>query len=197
MQDQFSFYQNQIQKNSEELSRVKNRLFASSMVRLAVFCASGLAVFMVFGDTKWVLAIVILTIVVFLLLVSRHTDLQYKRDKLKALIAINETEIKVLNRDFYDLPDGDAYKDPLHYFSQDIDLFGRGSLYQYTNRTVLQQGSETFAGLLKENSIDNIALKQDAIKELAQMPDWRQNFSAIGSLTKAETSSENIVRWLG
>lgn len=196
MQDLASFYQNQVQKYTGELSRIKKRLFASSMVRLAVFCVAGLGIYLVYGNTKWAVAIVLLAIVLFLFLVSRHTDLQYKRDKLNALIQINETEIKVLRRDFHDLPEGDAFKDPLHYFSQDIDLFGRGSFYQYANRTALQQGNETFAGLLKENSIENIPQKQEAIKELARMPEWRQDFSAIASLTKAETSSDNIVRWL-
>ena len=168
----------------------------SSMLRLAVFCVAGLGIYSMSGNTKWVLAIILLAIVVFLFLVSRHSDLQYKRDRLTALIDINETEKKVLRRDFHDLPAGDAFNDPLHYFSQDIDLFGRGSFYQYANRTALKQGSAIFAGLLKENSIENILQKQEAIKELAQMPEWRQNFSAIASLTKAETSSESIVQWL-
>lgn len=196
MQDLASFYQNQIQKYSGALSRIKKGLFASSMIRLAVFCFAGLGIYLVFGNTKWVLAIILVTIVLFLYLVSRHSDLQYERDRLKALIQINETEIKVLQRNFHNLPEGDEFKDPLHHFSQDIDLFGRGSFYQYANRTALPQGSDTFAGLLKENSIENILQKQEAIKELSQIPEWRQNFSAIASLTKTETGSESIVQWL-
>jgi len=196
MQDPTSFYTDEIKKYEAELSRIKKLLFASSMIRLVVFCVAGLGIYLVFGNTKWMLAILVLAVVIFLFLVSRHSDLQYKRDKLKALVQINETEIRVLRRDFHDLPEGDTFKDSLHYFSQDIDLFGRGSFFQYVNRTALQQGSETFAKLLKENSIANISQKQEVIKELAQMPKWRQNFMAIASLTKAETSSENIVRWL-
>ncbi len=196
MQDLTFFYTNEIKKYGAELSRMMKLLFASSMIRLAVFCVAGLGIYLVFGDAKWMLAVILLAIVLFLFLVSRHSDLQYKRDRLKALIQINETEIKVLRRDFHDLPEGNAFKDPMHYFSQDIDLFGKGSFYQYVNRTALQQGSETFAGLLKENSISYIPEKQEAIKELAQMPEWRQNFSAIASMTEAETGWESIVRWL-
>ncbi|WP_373516529.1 DNA mismatch repair protein MutS, partial [Pricia sp.] len=196
MQDLTSFYTNEIKKYGAELSQIKKLLFASSMIRLAVFCVAGLGIYLVFGNTKWVLAIILLAIVLFLFLVSRHSDLQYKRDRLNALIQINETEVKVLRRDFLDLPEGDAFKDPLHYFSQDIDLFGRGSFYQYANRTALQQGSETFAGLLKENSIENILQKQGAIKELAQKPEWRQNFSAIASLAKAKIGTVAIIEWL-
>ncbi|MDT7829420.1 DNA mismatch repair protein MutS [Pricia sp. S334] len=196
MQDPVSFYQHQIENYSAELSRLQKRLFASSMIRLAVFLAAGLGVYLVFGNFKWVLAIVLMTVGLFLFLVSRHQNLQYERDRLKALVQINETELRVLRRDFQGLPEGNEFKNPDHYFSHDIDLFGRGSFYQYANRTALGQGSETFAGLLMENSIVNIPQKQEAIQELAAMPEWRQHFSAIASLTKAETGSERIVQWL-
>jgi len=196
MQDLTSFYANEIKKNEEELSQVKKRLFASSMLRLVVFCLSLMAIYFVFGSIKWVLAIALLTVVVFLFLVSRHSDLKYKRDLLKSLIQINKTEIEVLGRNFHHLPDGKQFKDPLHYFSQDIDLFGKGSFYQYANRTALAQGSATFAELLKENSIENIAGKQEAIQELAAMPEWRQHFLAVASLTKTEVGTTRIVKWL-
>ncbi|HET8737551.1 MAG TPA: DNA mismatch repair protein MutS [Pricia sp.] len=196
MQDLVSFYQNQIQKYTDDLAQIKKRLFASSMVRLAVFCLAGIGIYLAFGNIKWVLAILLVAIALFLYLVSRHQDLQYERDRLRTLITINETEIKVLKRDFHGLPEGGEFKDPDHYFSQDIDLFGRGSFYQYANRTALRQGSEIFAGFLKENSIENIPQKQEAIKELAQMPEWRQNFSAVASLSKTETGTVDIVKWL-
>ncbi len=191
-----SFYTKQIEKYGAQLAQVKKQLFASSMLRLAIFCLSAVGIYFVFGNIKWVLAIVLLAIVVFLFLVTRHSDLQYKRDRLQALIKINKTEIKVLNRDFHDLPDGNEFKAPLHYFSQDIDLFGRGSFYQYANRTALKQGNETFAELLKENSIENILPKQEAISELSKIPEWRQNFSAIASLAMAETKTTSIIKWL-
>ena len=94
------------------------------------------------------------------------------------------------------MPNGDEFKNPEHYFSQDIDLFGRGSFYQYANRTVLKQGSEVFSSLLLENSIEGILAKQEAIKELGAMPEWRQEFSAVASLTKTEISTTTIVAWL-
>lgn len=137
-----------------------------------------------------------MAIVLFVFLVSRHSDLQYKRDRLKALLKINATEIEVLNRKFHHLPDGKEFKDPEHYFSQDIDLFGRGSFYQYLNRTALNQGSEVLSSLLLENSIDHILRKQQAIRELGQMPEWRQNFSAIATLVKTDTSYNTIIKWL-
>jgi ABC-type multidrug transport system fused ATPase/permease subunit len=196
MQDLSSFYQNKIKEHSESLSEVKKRLAGSSTLRLLLFIATIFLAYIFFGNTKAVLAIVVVGIAIFLYLVSRHTDLQFKRDTFLALKKINETEIQVLQRQFHHLPDGKEFKNLQHHFSQDIDLFGRGSFYQYINRTALLQGSETLADLCTENSITGIKQKQEAIKELSQKPEWRQNFSAIASLTKTETTTGTIEKWL-
>jgi len=196
MQDLATFYQNQIKEHANDLSKVRNQLAGSSTIRLMVFVVIAFAIYFFLGNTKVVFAIALIGIIVFLFLVSRHTDLKYKRDKLEALKRINDTEIKVLNRDFQRLPSGDEFKDPTHYFSQDIDLFGRGSFYQYSNRTALQQGSETLADLFTENSIENISEKQEAIQELSTLPEWRQEFCAVASLTKTQTTTSAIQNWL-
>lgn len=196
MQDLASFYQNQIDQHVAALAQVKKQLAGSSIIRLLVFALTGLSMYLLFGNAKLVLAAALAGIIVFLFLVSRHTNLKYKRDKLIALKRINETEVKILNRDFHQLPDGSEFKNPEHYFSQDIDLYGKGSFYQYSNRTVLPQGSQALAAIYNENSIENITQKQEAIHQLGTMPEWRQEFSAIASLTKTQTTTEAIQKWL-
>tara|TARA_R110002051_G_scaffold138476_5_gene211221 strand:- start:7299 stop:9071 length:1773 start_codon:yes stop_codon:yes gene_type:complete len=196
MQQLKSFYSEKITTNQQQLSNIKEQLLGSSMLRLAIFILGAVGVYMFHESLNLAIAILAVTLIVFLFFVSRHTDLQYKKDKLKAIIAINETELKVLDRDFDDLSNGNEFKNPLHYFSQDIDLFGKGSFYQYSNRTVLPQGSETLANLFTENSIHGILEKQEAIKELSKLTDWRQEFSAIASLVKTETHYKAILNWL-
>ncbi len=112
------------------------------------------------------------------------------------MISINETELQVLDRKFYDLPDGKEFIDRAHFYSQDIDLFGKGSFYQYCNRTALPEGSKTLAGLFTENNIENVIEKQEAIKELGSVAEWRQEFSAVAKLIKTEISSANLISWL-
>ncbi|MBC6997225.1 DNA mismatch repair protein MutS [Cytophaga sp. FL35] len=196
MQELEHFYINQISKHQTELSNVKKQLFVSSMIRLAIFCAAILGVYFVYGNTRLVLGVVLVAIILFLVLVNRHSNLQYAKNLLVALIEINEVELKVLKRDFHDLPAGDEFKNGEHYYSQDIDLFGKGSFYQYANRTTLTSGSQSLASILTNNHIDRIEEKQEAIKELAQTPEWRQHFSATASLTKTETSTKFIASWL-
>lgn len=161
-----------------------------------MFLLACVGIYFAYGNTKLVLAVVVATIILFVFLVTRHSKLQYQRDLTQSLIAQNEVELQVLDRKFHHLPSGEEYVDPLHQYSQDIDLFGRGSFFQYLNRTATESGSDMLAHLMTENSIDNIEDKQQAVKELAEMPEWRQKFTAIASLVNTETSAEEVTDWL-
>src|SRR5690606_28643621 len=139
-------------------------------------------VYYYFGNLSVLIPALLGGIGIFLFLVSRHTDLKYERDKYRELINISNNELKVLGRDFYHMPTGKEFENPLHPFSQDVDLFGKPSFFQYLHRTSLKEGTSELAALLLENNIDAIEEKQEAIKELSEKADWRQNFSAIAVL---------------
>ena len=190
------FYKQQIEIHFEELKKIKQKLAISSTIRLLVFLLACLGVYFFFGNAQIVIAIIVAAIAAFIYLVTKHSGLQYERDLKKALITQNETELQVLERIFHHLPSGKKYSDPLHFYSQDIDLFGRGSFFQYLNRTALVSGSDFLAKLFTENNIDSITKKQKAVEELSEMPKWRQQFSGIASLVKTEVSATEVTDWL-
>ncbi|MEC7782295.1 MAG: DNA mismatch repair protein MutS [Bacteroidota bacterium] len=195
-QDPRAHYTSKITIYREQLKKMQALLLSSSMIRLAVFLIGVAAIYFLWRNTRVILAIIVAEIALFLFLVSRHSQLKYKRDFLQEMISINETELQVLDRDFYDLPDGDTFKDPGHEFSQDIDLFGRGSFFQYLNRTGLASGAQKLAALLTANDIDDIPQKQEAVKELAAQSDWRQEFRATARLVKVNYDTRHILKWL-
>ncbi|WP_297794627.1 DNA mismatch repair protein MutS [uncultured Eudoraea sp.] len=190
------FYKERIEKLNSRLVQVKRQLFFTSMLRLTVFALAVLGIYLFYENSNSILFVLLIAAIAFLILVSRHTDLNHRKRKLLALISINETELLVLDRKFYQLPEGNEFSDRAHYYCQDIDLFGKGSFYQYCNRTALGEGSAMLAGLFKENNIDNVTEKQIAIKELGALAEWRQEFSAIAQLIRTEISSDKLVNWL-
>ncbi|AFL81108.1 mismatch repair ATPase (MutS family) [Aequorivita sublithincola DSM 14238] len=190
------FYKQQIEIHSEDLQKLKKKLAVSSTIRLLVFLLACFGVYFFFGNAKVIIAVIVLTILAFIYLVSKHSGLQYQRDLKKALITQNETELEVLNLAFHHLPSGEKYKDPLHFYSQDIDLFGSGSFFQYLNRTALESGSDFLAKIFTENEINSIPKRQKAIAELSEKPAWRQKFSAIASLVKTEVPATEVTDWL-
>ena len=196
MNDPRSFYKSQISKYETELGKASRKLALSSLLRLLVFLAMAFLVYFFFGNSSAIIAILVIGIIIFVLLVSRHSDLKYERDKFRELIKINETEIEVLDGKYHQLPTGAEFEDPLHPFSQDIDLFGAGSFFQYLNRTSLVEGKQKLSTLLLANNIDGISRDQEAIQELSKKADWRQNFSALATLVKTETRTGTILGWL-
>lgn len=191
-----AFYQLQIGKLQKELSQVKIKLNTSSSIRLLTFLLVAFLLYFFWGQWNVFALIVLAAIIIFLVLLLRHDKISYQKDVLAALLEINETEIRVLNRDFHHLYDGEDYLENNHPFSQDIDLFGRGSFFQYLNRTALKSGTDTLAVNLQSNNIDGIAEKQGAIKELGSLPEWRQKFTAVATLVKTEVSVGLVTQWL-
>jgi hypothetical protein len=196
MQEPITFYQSQKAKFEAELKIQKRKLNQSSIVRLLVFLSISFAIYLFFGQWNYVIISPIVGMIVFVFLIFRHADLAYQRNKLKALIQCNQLEIDVINGDLSKLPTGEEFLNTEHYFSYDIDLFGKASFFQYINRATTREGKNELADLLASNKIDNISTRQEAIQELAKKGDWRQYFSAIALLIKVETSSKSIIDWL-
>ncbi|RED50656.1 MutS-like protein [Seonamhaeicola aphaedonensis] len=167
-----------------------------SLLRLLVFVLTGLGIYIAFNIWQLTVAITIIGIIIFLKLLSRYTDVKYKKAFNEALVKINEDEIKIASGDFHDRDKGEPFQEPNHFYSLDIDLFGRGSFFQFINRTTIKEGTETLAFLLKENNIKEIPIRQKAIEELSKKVEWRQHYAATSSLVKVETPAIDIVYWL-
>ena len=195
MQDPKTTYSAYIEEFQFELRKLKQQLFVSSMLRLAVFLFFGFLTYFYSDSTSLVFLFIFLGIVSFLFLVSRHSDLQQQKEKLRQLIELNETELSVLKRDFHHLPNGEEFVDPQHEFSQDIDLFGNRSFFQYLNRTALASGKRTLAHLLSSNNIDQIEQKQDSIRDLAKKIKFRQEFTAIAKMTQVKIKPPIVLDW--
>jgi hypothetical protein len=196
MQNQLNIYSENISTNSVHLKALKKKLLMSSMIRLSVFLLTALVVYLFFGNTPIVIVSMLIGISVFLLLVSKHTDLVGKKRYLEAIIEVNQQEIDGLNGDLSSFDNGEKFKDPLHHFSHDIDLFGANSFFHHINRTNRNESQTLLASMLSSNSIDDIAQKQASIKELASLVEWRQNYSVSTKLIETEVSSKAIFSWL-
>jgi hypothetical protein len=196
MQDPLIFYNSERQRFELRLSLLKKQLTISSFLRLAVFIGSVVSIYLFFDRTWVVLIILSIGITLFLYLISRHSNLDYQKAITMKLVEINTVEIAVLNGDYLSLNEGGDYIDPKHFYSYDIDLFGRGSFFQYCNRTVTTEGEKELSDSLTQNTIEDVITKQEGIKELTKTPKWRQQFSSIASLVKVDFPVKEIVLWI-
>ena len=196
MTDSNSYYNSNIVNYTTEVSKLYKQLTSLSIARLLVFLITAVGAYFTFGNWSLFSVIIILGIVLFILLLSRYTNIKVVYNLKKELITINRDELKIASGDFFERPDGLTFQEANHNYALDIDLFGRGSFFQFINRTAVEEGSEKLANSLKANITDDIILRQDAIKELAHKSDWRQQFQANASLIKVETKGATIIKFL-
>jgi len=196
MKNPLDFYSQQKSELEIEATQLKRKSVNLSVFRFAIFLTTCFLIYLTFGSYPDVFIIAFLGILLFGFLVVKHVNLQRKRAIVNSKININKTELEVLNRNFHHLDSGDEFVNPTHYYSNDIDLFGAGSFFQYTNRTVTIEGKKLLATAFTENKIDEIVEKQNTIKELATKVKWRQHFAALASLITTKDTAGFITDWI-
>ncbi|GAA3595919.1 DNA mismatch repair protein MutS [Flavivirga amylovorans] len=196
MDSPISYYKEHSETYKSETQRLFKKMTALSMLRLSIFLITGFGIYFTFQYWQVAIVIAVIGIAVFVYVLSKYTDIKSQRNFNKALVEINEEEIKIASGDFHDRDKGLQFQDPNHFYSLDIDLFGRGSFFQFINRTTINEGTQKLADALKANNIDAIKLRQEAINELSSKPKWRQYYSATSSLVEVETPAKNIISWL-
>lgn len=190
------YYQQHAEKYQHQAMVLYKKMTLFSTLRVLVFVMTGIGAYLTHTHWQWAVGAALLGIVIFMGLLSRHTDIKEQRLLKQALAAINNVEIEIANGDFHERDNGLQFQDPTHFYSFDIDLFGRGSFFQFINRTVIKEGTQVLARTLKANAITHIDKRQEAIKELAALPEWRQWYSATASLIQVETPASTIIEWL-
>ncbi|WMI68799.1 DNA mismatch repair protein MutS [Mangrovimonas sp. YM274] len=196
MEQPTTFYSTQLENHQNHLKQFNKKLVVLSSLRLTVFLVAAIGIYFTFSTWHIALAIGVIGTILFVFLLSKYTDLKRQRGLTKALININEAELQMLSGNYDNQPTGEKFLDPHHAYSLDIDLFGKGSFFQTINRTKTKEGKQYLAKTLTANNIENITKRQEAIKELTKLPEWRQNFSALASLIHVETPNKDIINWL-
>ena len=155
----------------------------------------------VFGFKSWYTLIFSFSAtILFFFLIKKNIQLEKTKKKIAILKKIVEDELLALSHSFSHFKNGSEYLNTDHFFSYDLDLFGEGSLFQFINRTSTISGQQKLAGWLIKPPIQKkeIAKKQDAIRELSQIPEWRLNFLANGQMFEETIELHNeIVSWAG
>ena len=193
-------YRDLTEKFRDLFEKEKRKLIILSLLRLLVFVGgAGLSIAGFSKCTLWGVAAVVITVVLFLMLVRLFSGHTSKRDFFFNHTTINNNEINALYGNSSSFNDGSRWIDKDHEFSNDVDLFGKESLFQYLNRTVTGYGRDVLAGWLSDpyKISKEIRPRQEAIKELSVKLSWRQAF--LASVFNKPLEKEDIgglLEWL-
>ena len=192
-------YQQLISKHNAELKNLRERSVLFGWLRFISLALAFASLWWILTNALFILLpLTALFIGIFLFILAKHLNNNDAIKNIYLVININETEIEVLNHHFTHLHDGEAFKPEDHYYANDLDIFGRSSLYQYINRCNSEQGKKTIAyWLLNPSSTQIISDRQEAIKELATKTEWRQQLQAHGMAHSITLDTENkIESWI-
>lgn len=193
------FYNSRVQQLSATHGQLKSKKLQFAWLRFLSFLLVPLAAWLLWGNGFWIVAPVIFGLLALFVFVIKK-DLQNKEAiaNTELLIQVNRDEQQYLQHDFYSFADGKQLQPEHHVYANDLDLFGRSSLYQYINRTTSQQGHQLFADWLLEPALPETVLqRQKAVKELAEEKEWRQQLQAFGIASPLQLKTQqNISQWL-
>ncbi len=91
---------------------------------------------------------------------------------------------------------GEQFRDGSHVYAEDLDLFGKGSLFELVAETRTAAAEKMLASwLLSPATAAEASERQRAVEELRSGLDLREHFSLLGPDVQAEVSVEALARW--
>jgi hypothetical protein len=91
---------------------------------------------------------------------------------------------------------GERFRDANHVYAEDLDLFGKGCLFELLSTARLPMGESRLANWLCEGSeIGQILERQKLIEELREKLDLREELAVTGEDLRARLNPESVMEW--
>jgi hypothetical protein len=167
-----------------------------SHARLATFVAGAVIAVVAWWNpavTWWVLV----PAAAFVWLVRRHARVLQARELAIKGIALYERGVaRIEDRWVGTGEPGDRFRDDQHVYANDLDLFGRGSLFELLSQARTRTGEAMLAGWLTSPANGpEIQARQAAVEELAPAVDLREQLALAGANIRASVDTDRVVKW--
>jgi len=91
---------------------------------------------------------------------------------------------------------GERFRDSKHVYADDLDLFGRGSLFELLSTARTGAGERTLAEwLLAPGEREEVAARQEAVAELRPRIDLREEIALMGEDVRAAVDARGLAQW--
>jgi hypothetical protein len=181
-------------RSATQLAVVSRRI---GNARLAVFLAGAGVAWLVFGPEQGAPAWLALPAVGFLALVLWHDRVSRARDRALRAAAFYERGLARLDGHWAGSGEpGNRFLDETHPYALDLDLFGRGSLYELLCTARTRKGEDTLAAwLLAPAPAEEARARQEAVAELRGRLDLREAVAVLGEEVPADVNLEALAGW--
>ncbi|HEU4795534.1 MAG TPA: hypothetical protein VFT02_07880 [Pyrinomonadaceae bacterium] len=193
--DPRSEYLRRIDERRAESARQFQRFRKVGVVRLVVLGIGLILLWRVFGGlSAWWL---VFPAVVFVALGRVQARITEARLRCERGAALYEQGLARLDDRWIGLgATGERFSEAAHPYADDLDLFGRGSLFELLSTARTHVGEETLAAwLLAPAGIDVVRKRQAAVTELRPKLDLREDLSLLGEGVPSGESARGLAAW--
>jgi hypothetical protein len=190
-------YQTRIAERRGVSQQLQKQFRRIGHARLAAGFAAVVAAFFVFGEVWISVWWLLLPVTAFGVLVVVHARIVEKLERSQRAIQFYERGLCRLEDRWIGTGEtGERYRDPNHIYSEDLDLFGKGSLFELLSVARTRAGEDFLASwMLAPASADEIAARHEAIRELGGMLDLREDLAVLGATVRAGLDPDAAARW--
>jgi ABC-type multidrug transport system fused ATPase/permease subunit len=138
-----------------------------------------------------------LAALIFIVLVIIHEKLARRLARARRRVLFYETALARTRGDWIGRGDqGLRFLDPAHPSAIDLDLFGRGSMYERLCTARTHAGQDQLAAWLQHGSpIAVLSERQGAVRELGPRLDLREDLAVLGAEVQRAVDSTALSRW--
>jgi len=134
---------------------------------------------------------------VFVALALVHESTMRGRKRAERLAAFYEKCIARIEGHWAGQGDGgERFDDPAHPYAEDLDLFGKGSLFELLSTARLRSGAATLARWLLETAApEEVRERHAAVNELRPGLDLREEIAMLGEDLRSGIDPGSLARW--
>jgi hypothetical protein len=136
-------------------------------------------------------------IAVFVGLIVLHEHLLRRLDRHRRAVRYFEKALARLDGNWPGTGEtGERYVDPSHPYSEDLDLFGKGSLFELLSTARSHIGEDTLARwLLEPADRETIRARQQAVEELRPRLDLREDLAIVAEEARSGVDPVALAAW--
>ena len=190
-------YQRRLAERLAVAEREEKQFRRIGNVRLAVGIAGVAVAFFVFGETVLSPWWLVIPGAAFGALVVVHARVVERLERARRAVIFYQRGLARLENQWSGTGEtGERFRDPSHVYEEDLDIFGKGSLFELLCTARTRAGEGTLAQwLIRPASREEAAARQAAISELRSGLDLREDLSVLGEAIRSGMDAPAAARW--
>ena len=190
-------YARRLQQRQQAVDALEREHVRTGNLRLLVAVVAAVLLWLSLGPGTLPLWTLALPAAAFLALVIRHERTLRARARAQRAVKYYQKAVARLEDRWIGSGEaGDRFADPQHPYEGDLDLFGRGGLFELLSTARTRAGEELLARwLLHPAAPEVVRSRQEAVEELRQRLDLREDFALLGEDIRSGVHPEALMAW--